>query len=104
LASSLRLAGTGRQQPLWSELHQLDMPVLVVVGERDERYKAAGRRLVDSIGSNAAFAVIPDAGHACHMERPDAFLDAVSPFLNDDQRQPPSDAGASGTYQPRPGP
>jgi hypothetical protein len=38
------------------------------------------------------------------MERPDAFLDAVSPFLNDDQRQPPSDAGASGTYQPRPGP
>src|SRR5205823_2084988 len=36
LASSLRLAGTGSQQPLWSQLQQLDMPVLVVVGERDD--------------------------------------------------------------------
>ena len=34
LASSLRLAGTGTQEPLWSELHRLDMPVLVVTGGR----------------------------------------------------------------------
>jgi 2-succinyl-6-hydroxy-2,4-cyclohexadiene-1-carboxylate synthase len=81
LASSLRLAGTGTQQPLWSQLRGLDMPVLVVVGQCDERYVAEGRRLVQSIGSNAALAVIAGAGHACHLEQPDAFLDVVGPFL-----------------------
>jgi 2-succinyl-6-hydroxy-2,4-cyclohexadiene-1-carboxylate synthase len=82
LASSLRLAGTGNQQPLWSQLSQLAMPVLVVAGERDDSYVAQGRRLVEMIGSNAAFAVVPGAGHACHLEQPDAFLEIVGPFLD----------------------
>jgi 2-succinyl-6-hydroxy-2,4-cyclohexadiene-1-carboxylate synthase len=82
LASSLRLAGTGSQRPLWSQLSQLTMPVLVVAGERDDSYVAQGRRLAESIGSNAALAVVPDAGHACHLEQPDAFLDIVCPFLD----------------------
>jgi 2-succinyl-6-hydroxy-2,4-cyclohexadiene-1-carboxylate synthase len=82
LASSLRLAGTGSQQPLWSQLRQLDMPVLVVAGAGDDRYVAEGRRLVHSIGSNAAYAEIAGAGHACHLERPDAFLDIIGPFLD----------------------
>jgi 2-succinyl-6-hydroxy-2,4-cyclohexadiene-1-carboxylate synthase len=82
LASSLRLAGTGSQQPLWSQLPQLAMPVLVVAGERDESYVAQARRLVENIGSNAALAIVPDAGHACHLEQPDAFLNIVCPFLD----------------------
>jgi 2-succinyl-6-hydroxy-2,4-cyclohexadiene-1-carboxylate synthase len=81
LASSLRLAGTGSQVPLWSQLHHLEMPVLVVVGELDGAYLAHGHRLVSSIGPNASLAVIPGAGHACHLEQPGAFLDTVKPFL-----------------------
>jgi 2-succinyl-6-hydroxy-2,4-cyclohexadiene-1-carboxylate synthase len=82
LASSLRLAGTGTQQPLWSQLPELGMPVLVVTGELDAAYRAHGRRLVESIGPNASLAVIEGAGHACHLEAPDAFLAAVAPFLD----------------------
>jgi 2-succinyl-6-hydroxy-2,4-cyclohexadiene-1-carboxylate synthase len=81
LASSLRLAGTGSQQPLWAQVHRLEMPVLVVAGELDAVYLAHGQRLVQSIGSNATFAVVPDAGHACHLEQPQACLDIVCPFL-----------------------
>ena len=81
LASSLRLAGAGSQEPLWSQLGQLDMPVLVVAGSLDDAYVAHGRRLVASIGTNATLAVIPGAGHACHLEQPVAFLEVVSPFL-----------------------
>jgi 2-succinyl-6-hydroxy-2,4-cyclohexadiene-1-carboxylate synthase len=81
LASSLRLAGAGSQQPLWSELHQLNMPVLVIAGALDDAYIAQGHRLVQSIGANASLAVISQAGHACHLEQPAAFLDVVSPFL-----------------------
>jgi 2-succinyl-6-hydroxy-2,4-cyclohexadiene-1-carboxylate synthase len=82
LATSLRLAGTGSQQPLWSQLHRLDMPVLVVAGQLDDSYVAQGRRVAASIGANATFAVIPGAGHACHLEQPDAFLGIVGPFLD----------------------
>lgn len=81
LATSLRLAGTGRQEPLWDRLHGLDMPVLVLAGERDERFRAAGERLAASIGGNARLALVPGAGHAAHLERPQAFLDVLRPWL-----------------------
>ena len=59
------------------------MPVLVVAGGEDDAYLGHGRRLAASIGSNAHLAVVPGAGHACHLERPDAFLNIVRPFLAD---------------------
>ncbi len=81
LASSLRLAGTGTQQPLWPLLGRLSMPVLVVTGALDEKFTALGRRLVDAIGSTAHQVVIADAGHAPHLQRPDAVADAVLAHL-----------------------
>ena len=58
LASSLRLAGTGTQEPLWDRLGMLTMPVLVLAGERDERSRPRPSHR-DTIGSNATFAVVP---------------------------------------------
>ena len=51
LASSLRLAGTGTQEPLWDRLGELHQPVLVVVGSRDAKFTELGRRLVAGIGA-----------------------------------------------------
>jgi 2-succinyl-6-hydroxy-2,4-cyclohexadiene-1-carboxylate synthase len=82
LASSLRLAGTGTMEPLWAQLHRLAMPVLVVAGSNDDAYLAHGRRLVECVGANAALAIVPNAGHACHLEQPEAFLEIVRPFLD----------------------
>lgn len=81
LAASLRLAGTGTQEPLWERLGDLRMPVLVVCGALDHKYAALGRRLVEAIGAGASLEVLPGAGHACHLERPDAFLAAVTSWL-----------------------
>ena len=50
LASSLRLAGTGTQLPLWDRLDWLRMPVLVLTGEHDDRFTATGRRMAAAIG------------------------------------------------------
>lgn len=83
LASSLRLAGTGTQAPLWERLGELTMPVLVLAGERDEKFRALAIRLAAAIGSNAEVAVIPDAGHAAHLEQPDGFLAIARPWLGD---------------------
>lgn len=81
LAASLRRAGTGAQEPLWSRLHGLAMPVLVVAGGKDVVFCDRAKAMVSAIGSNAELALIPDAGHAVHLERPEAFLAVVEPFL-----------------------
>ncbi|HUO48518.1 MAG TPA: alpha/beta fold hydrolase [Acidimicrobiales bacterium] len=81
LASSLRLCGTGTQAPLWDRLGSLAMPVLVVAGILDERFAATGRRMARAIGPNATLALVPGAGHACHLERPAATARIVEAFL-----------------------
>jgi 2-succinyl-6-hydroxy-2,4-cyclohexadiene-1-carboxylate synthase len=70
LASSLRSAGTGTQQPLWEALGRLDMPVLIVTGALDEKFTTLGDRMAEAIGANATRAVVPGAGHAPHLQRP----------------------------------
>jgi 2-succinyl-6-hydroxy-2,4-cyclohexadiene-1-carboxylate synthase len=81
LASSLRLCGTGRQEPLWERLGELTMPVLVLAGERDQRFRLLGRRLADAIGDNATFAVVAGSNHACQLERPVETADMIEEFL-----------------------
>ena len=81
LASSLRLAGTGAQEPLWDRVSSLTMPVLVVAGDLDTKYVQLAERLAATIGSSARLAVIAGAGHACHLERTDRFLAVLEPFL-----------------------
>jgi 2-succinyl-6-hydroxy-2,4-cyclohexadiene-1-carboxylate synthase len=81
LASSLRRAGTGTQEPLWGRLHQLRMPVLVVAGGLDPKYRDLAVRLGREIGENATVEIIEDAGHACHLERPERFVEAVTGWL-----------------------
>jgi 2-succinyl-6-hydroxy-2,4-cyclohexadiene-1-carboxylate synthase len=80
LASSLRLAGTGTQQPLWDRLPRLSMPVLVVAGALDAKYVAIAERMARLI-PDAVLAVIDGAGHAVHLERPEALLDRLGRWL-----------------------
>ncbi len=81
LASSLRLAGTGTQVPLWDELGRLGMPVLVISGANDAKFTTLGHRMVRAIGPNATAVVIPAADHAPHLQQPHAVTDAVQSFL-----------------------
>lgn len=81
LASSLRLAGTGAQRPRWDDLHMLTMPVLFMAGERDAKFAALLPRLVDATGPGARSVVVPGAGHAAHLEAPDAFVALLRAWL-----------------------
>lgn len=81
LAASLRLAGTGTMDPpWWSDLRLVEVPVLVTWGERDAKFAALGRRLAGAL-HDAQTAEIADAGHAAHLERPEAFAAAVARFV-----------------------
>ncbi|MGK2930098.1 MAG: alpha/beta fold hydrolase [Acidimicrobiales bacterium] len=81
LANSLLQAGTGNQDPTWDRLDRLDMPALVVAGALDDKFAVLGERLAASIGANATLALVPDAGHAAHLEQPEAFLEIVRGWL-----------------------
>lgn len=81
LAGSLRLHGTGSQQPLWERLGSLEMPVVVVAGERDTKFVDLGARLVSAIGANARFVPVPGAGHAACFEQPEGFARLLEAFL-----------------------
>jgi 2-succinyl-6-hydroxy-2,4-cyclohexadiene-1-carboxylate synthase len=80
LASSLRMAGTGAEPAVWERLGELSMPVLVIAGALDAKFVALAEQLATSI-PNATLAVIPDAGHAVHLERPGDVFAAVTSWL-----------------------
>jgi len=84
LAGALRLLGQGVFEPVWPRLLDLRMPVLVMAGEHDDAYCEQALRLGGWIGETAILAMVPDAGHACHLERPEAFLELVIRFLTED--------------------
>jgi 2-succinyl-6-hydroxy-2,4-cyclohexadiene-1-carboxylate synthase len=81
LASSLRLAGTGVQEPLWDRLGTLTMPVLVLAGAEDDRFAEIGRRTAAAIGPTATFEEVPNAGHAAHLEQPNETLRLIRAWL-----------------------
>ena len=81
LASSLRLCGAGKQQPTWSRLKELTMPVLIVAGENDKKFVELAQRLTTAIGDNAKLQIIEKSGHTPHLEQPQRFLDVVNEFL-----------------------
>lgn len=85
LSASLRATGTGTQTPLWDRLGEIECPVLVLVGEHDEKFTALGRRLVSALPV-AALVVVPGAGHSVHLEQPEATAAAVATWLTHPDR------------------
>jgi 2-succinyl-6-hydroxy-2,4-cyclohexadiene-1-carboxylate synthase len=71
LAAALRGLGTGVMPPLWQRMGELAVPVDVLVGERDEKFLALGERMAAGLPA-AVLHVVPGAGHAVHLEAPDA--------------------------------
>ncbi|MDA2967458.1 MAG: alpha/beta fold hydrolase [Actinomycetota bacterium] len=82
LASSLRLCGTGTQESLWDRLHELNMPVLLVVGSDDDKFRHINDEMKSTIGANAELTVINNASHSVHLEQTPSFQSVVSEFLN----------------------
>lgn len=72
LAAVLRGIGTGSMAPLWERLGELRMPCDVVVGERDAKFVALGKRLAVAL-PDARLHVIPGAGHGIPREAPAAL-------------------------------
>lgn len=71
LVAALRGLGTGVMAPLWERLGELSMPVALLVGERDAKFRAIAEQMAAAI-PHATLHVIPGAGHAPQLEAPEA--------------------------------
>jgi 2-succinyl-6-hydroxy-2,4-cyclohexadiene-1-carboxylate synthase len=80
IANSLRGMGTGAQMPLHGRLAQIGVPALLVTGALDAKFTGIAAEIARVL-PDATIEVIEGAGHAAHLERPDAFHRAVLEFL-----------------------
>jgi 2-succinyl-6-hydroxy-2,4-cyclohexadiene-1-carboxylate synthase len=82
LARSLERCGTGAMVPLWDRLAELACPTLALAGSLDERYAALARRLQAAAPPGLVEVRLVDgAGHAAHLEAPEAVALLVDAFL-----------------------
>jgi len=76
LAAALRGLGTGVMPPLWARLGELAMPVTLVVGERDAKFRAIADRMAPAI-PDCRVEIVAGAGHAAQLEQPDVVAAAI---------------------------
>jgi 2-succinyl-6-hydroxy-2,4-cyclohexadiene-1-carboxylate synthase len=81
LAASLRGMGAGAQPPLFDRLGEIDVPALLVAGAEDERFAEVADDLARRL-PRARAVRIAGAGHAAHLERPEAFARVAREFLH----------------------
>ncbi len=81
LAELLRSAGQGVLEPMWGRLERLEAPLLALAGERDLRYVEAAARMA-ALAVSGRTRIVEGAGHAAHLERPDAFSASLLDFLD----------------------
>lgn len=76
LAAALRGLGTAALPSLWGSLDDLRMPVTLMVGERDAKFRAIAEAMAARL-PDARVDVVEGAGHAVHLEAPERLLDEL---------------------------
>jgi 2-succinyl-6-hydroxy-2,4-cyclohexadiene-1-carboxylate synthase len=75
LAAVLRGVGPGEMPPLWDRLGELLMPVVVIVGTRDAKFRALAARVADLVSH--ARVVVVAGGHGLPLENPAAVAKSL---------------------------
>jgi pimeloyl-ACP methyl ester carboxylesterase len=93
LARAARGMLTQRDARVIELLPEIKVPALVVVGADDAPFLAASDYMATKIPA-AKKVVIPAAGHAVNIDQPQAFIDAVLPFLDGIEARPKQKAAS----------
>ncbi|MEO1524409.1 MAG: alpha/beta fold hydrolase [Planctomycetota bacterium] len=77
----LRTFSVARQPNYWLRLHSLKIPVLLIAGEKDEKYCRIANRFVEASNSNTTTAtIVPDCGHIVHREQTATVSRVINEF------------------------
>ncbi len=80
MVKAISALSPGRQPPVWDQVSDLDLPVLLVTGALDEKYVALGNQMAARM-PHARLEVVPAAGHTVHAEQPEQFFCVLENFL-----------------------
>lgn len=69
LAQALLALGAGAQPSLWAEIATLPLRLYWAAGEKDEKYRRLTAK-VQSMRADAVVTIVPECGHALHLENP----------------------------------
>lgn len=86
LALLLRTAGQGALEPVWQQLYSLALPLMAVAGAIDQRYAEAATRMAAAVPAGRV-EIVETAGHAPHLQQPDAVARLLADFLDNDLGQ-----------------
>jgi pimeloyl-ACP methyl ester carboxylesterase len=81
LACAARGMLTQRDARIIESLPEIKVPSLIIAGSEDTSFLAASEYMANRI-PGARRVVIPGAGHAVNIDQPEAFMEAVQPFLD----------------------
>jgi len=70
----------GAQSPLWDRLHEIQIPILWVVGDQDQAFLELAQRATRLL-PQARLAIAPGAGHRVPWDAPGWLADEVRHFL-----------------------
>ncbi len=80
LAKSLRDLSTGRQPSLWEKLPEIEIPLLLLVGELDAKFVQINQQMAQ-VCKFSQLDIIPNCGHNIHFENPNIFTGKIQTFL-----------------------
>ncbi|WP_289628179.1 2-succinyl-6-hydroxy-2,4-cyclohexadiene-1-carboxylate synthase [Listeria ilorinensis] len=80
LARSLVYGGTGAQDSYWEKLSGFHFPVLLLSGELDRKFTRINQEML-ALLSNGQHVIMPDAGHAVHLEQPEKTAELINQWL-----------------------
>ena len=74
--------GTGTQPSLWEKLKDNVVPLLLLVGEHDEKFIEINREMAQ-VSPIAKLNIISDAAHNIHFEKTSEFAQNVKEFFHE---------------------
>ncbi|MFT9487869.1 2-succinyl-6-hydroxy-2,4-cyclohexadiene-1-carboxylate synthase [Tepidibacillus infernus] len=80
LANSLRGMGTGQQPSWWDHLSQFELPVLIITGEKDEKFCRIGQQMANRL-RDSKHIIVEHAGHTVHLEQPAQYINILKNHL-----------------------
>jgi 2-succinyl-6-hydroxy-2,4-cyclohexadiene-1-carboxylate synthase len=80
LGKSLQFMGTGYQPSLWEEIKENQLPLLLLVGQYDEKFIKINMAMFHRT-TLAEIKTINQAGHNIHLEQTFAFVESLREFL-----------------------
>jgi 2-succinyl-6-hydroxy-2,4-cyclohexadiene-1-carboxylate synthase len=83
LTHALRSLGQGAQEPLWDRLGDLEAPFVAAAGVLDEKYVDIAFAMAGGVGPDVHPVLIGGAGHAAHLENPEAVAALLQRVAHD---------------------